>query len=77
MEEKGIGYTALSNKAISFEKAIPINQIPLFNEGAVSVQDFGAQKVLELIKFQKGTKVLDACASPGGKTIKFLKMMST
>ena len=73
LEEKGIGYTALSNKAISFEKAIPINQIPLFNEGAVSVQDFGAQKVLELIKFQKGTKVLDACASPGGKTIQILE----
>ena len=73
LEEKGIAYTALSNKAISFEKAIPINQIPLFNEGAVSVQDFGAQKVLELIKFQKGTKVLDACASPGGKTIQILE----
>ena len=73
LEEKGIGYTTLSNKAISFEKAIPINQIPLFNEGAVSVQDFGAQKVLELIKFQKGTKVLDACASPGGKTIQILE----
>ena len=73
LEEKGIAYTALSNKAISFEKAIPINQIPLFYEGAVSVQDFGAQKVLELIKFQKGTKVLDACASPGGKTIQILE----
>ena len=73
LEEKGIAYTALSNKAISFEKAIPINQIPLFNQGAVSVQDFGAQKVLELIKFQKGTKVLDACASPGGKTIQILE----
>ena len=73
LEEKGIAYTALSNKAISFEKAIPINQIPLFNEGAVSVQDFGAQKVLELIKFQKGTKVLDACASPGGKAIQILE----
>ena len=45
----------LSNKAISFDRAVPINQIPLFNEGAVSVQDFGAQKVLELIKFQKGS----------------------
>ena len=73
LEKKGIAYTALSNKAISFEKAIPINQIPLFNQGAVSVQDFGAQKVLELIKFQKGTKVLDACASPGGKTIQILE----
>ena len=73
LDKKGITYTSLSNKAISFDKALPINQIPLFNEGAVSVQDFGAQKILELIKFQKGSKVLDACASPGGKTIQILE----
>lgn len=73
LDKKGITYTSLSNKAVSLDKALPINQIPLFNEGAVSVQDFGAQKVLELIKFQKGAKVLDACASPGGKTIQILE----
>jgi len=73
LEKKGIEYTSLSNKAISFQTAVPINHVPLFNEGSVSVQDFGAQKVLELIKFQKGSKVLDACASPGGKTIQILE----
>ena len=73
LEKKGIAYTAISNKAISFQKAVPINHVPLFNEGSVSVQDFGAQKVLELIKLQKGSKVLDACASPGGKTIQILE----
>ena len=73
LEKKGIAYTALSNKAISFQTALPINHVPLFNEGSVSVQDFGAQKVLELIKLQKGSKVLDACASPGGKTIQILE----
>ena len=73
LEKKGIEYTSLSNKAISFQTAVPINHVPLFNEGSVSVQDFGAQKVLELIKLQKGSKVLDACASPGGKTIQILE----
>ena len=73
LDKKGIEYKALSNKAISFNNAVPINQIPLFNEGVVSVQDFGAQQILETIKFQKGTRVLDACASPGGKTIQILE----
>lgn len=73
LEKNGIAFTALSNKAISFNKAVPINQIPLFNEGYVSIQDFGAQQILDSIKFQKGTKILDACASPGGKTLQILE----
>ena len=73
LEKKGIAYTALSNKAVSFQTALPIKHVPLFNEGSVSVQDFGAQKALELLKLQKGSKVLDACASPGGKTIQILE----
>ena len=73
LDKKGISYTVLSNKAISFDRAVPINQIPLFNEGAVSIQDFGAQQILESINLQKGAKVLDACASPGGKAIQILE----
>ena len=73
LDKKGISYTVLSNKAISFDRAVPINQIPLFNEGAVSIQDFGAQQILESINLQKGANVLDACASPGGKTIQILE----
>jgi 16S rRNA (cytosine967-C5)-methyltransferase len=73
LDEKEISYTVLSNKAISFKKAVSINEIPLFKEGSVSVQDFGAQQILESIKFEKGSRVLDACASPGGKTIQILE----
>ena len=54
--------------ALILDKAVPVEQIPGFSEGEVSVQDAGAQLAAMLLDAQPGTQVLDACAAPGGKT---------
>jgi 16S rRNA (cytosine967-C5)-methyltransferase len=41
---------------------------PLFDSGAFSVQDEASQLVATIASARPGERVLDACASPGGKT---------
>ena len=45
-----------------------VGEVPGFAEGAVSVQDLGAQCVMFPLQLEPGQRVLDACAAPGGKT---------
>ena len=56
-------------------KAVSVESLPGFAEGVVSVQDAGAQRAAELLAPEKGTRVLDACAAPGGKTAHLLEMV--
>jgi 16S rRNA (cytosine967-C5)-methyltransferase len=46
----------------------PVSEIPGFAEGAVSVQDAGAQLAARWLDVRPRQRVLDACAAPGGKT---------
>lgn len=62
-----------SPDAIYLEKPVQVNQLPLFEEGRVSVQDEAAQLAAILLDSQKGDRILDACAAPGGKTIHILE----
>jgi 16S rRNA (cytosine967-C5)-methyltransferase len=50
------------------ETPCPVEQLPGFNEGTVSVQDGAAQLAATLLDPQPGERILDACAAPGGKT---------
>lgn len=54
--------------AITLERPVPVADLPGFAQGAVSVQDLGAQWAAPLLEAQAGMRVLDACAAPGGKT---------
>jgi 16S rRNA (cytosine967-C5)-methyltransferase len=45
-----------------------VGEVPGFADGAVSVQDLGAQCVAFPLQLAPGQRVLDACAAPGGKT---------
>ena len=47
---------------------VPVDELPGFAEGMVSVQDPGAQFAALLLAPRQGERVLDACAAPGGKT---------
>jgi len=58
----------LGPEAIVLEKPVPVDRIPGFHEGMVSVQDYGAQLAAHLLDSQDGMRVLDACCAPGGKT---------
>ena len=56
------------------EKPLPVDKIPGFFEGEVSVQDFGAQLAGYVLDIQGGQRVLDACCAPGGKTGQILEL---
>jgi 16S rRNA (cytosine967-C5)-methyltransferase len=47
---------------------LPVERLPGFAEGEVSVQDAAAQLAVPLLDVPRGARVLDACAAPGGKT---------
>jgi 16S rRNA (cytosine967-C5)-methyltransferase len=64
----GIESTHLGAQAVMLAKPIPVEQVPGFADGVVSVQDYGAQLAAHLLDLKKGQRVLDACCAPGGKT---------
>ena len=66
-----------STDAIYLEKPLQVSQLPLFNEGKVSVQDEAAQLAAILLNPQKSERILDACAAPGGKTLHLLERENT
>ena len=51
-----------------------VTALPDFAQGAVSVQDAGAQLAASLLDVKKGQRVLDLCAAPGGKTCHVLEL---
>lgn len=60
--------TLLGEQAIRLDKPCPVERLPGFSDGRVSVQDWAAQQAALLLDVRPGMRVLDACAAPGGKT---------
>jgi len=54
--------------ALQLDSPLPVDEIPGFAQGEVSVQDAAAQLAARLLDAGPGQRVLDACAAPGGKT---------
>jgi len=69
----GIAARALGGEALTLEHPVPVDRLPGFAEGEVSVQDAGAQRAARLLDLAPGQRVLDACAAPGGKTAHILE----
>ncbi|HEY0766542.1 MAG TPA: 16S rRNA (cytosine(967)-C(5))-methyltransferase RsmB [Steroidobacteraceae bacterium] len=59
--------------AVTLNHPVAVSRLPGFSEGAVSVQDAGAQLAAPLLDVRGGMRVLDACAAPGGKTAHLLE----
>ena len=59
--------------ALQLDKPVPVDKLPGFFDGLVSVQDAGAQYAAILLDVHDGMRVLDACAAPGGKTAHILE----
>jgi 16S rRNA (cytosine967-C5)-methyltransferase len=53
--------------ALRLDTAVPMQQLPGFAAGLLSVQDGAAQAVADALAPPPGSRVLDACAAPGGK----------
>ena len=70
----GIGARAVGVDAVRFDRAVPVERIPGFVAGDVSVQDEAAQRAAQLLDVADGMRVLDACAAPGGKTGHLLEL---
>jgi 16S rRNA (cytosine967-C5)-methyltransferase len=64
---QGIAARHLGDEALLLERPVPIERLPGFVEGQVSVQDAGAQRAARCLELVAGQRVLDACAAPGGK----------
>lgn len=60
--------------ALTLERPLPVEKLPGFTDGLVSVQDAAAQLAAALLDLQPGCRVLDMCAAPGGKTAHILEM---
>ncbi|MCW8830628.1 MAG: 16S rRNA (cytosine(967)-C(5))-methyltransferase RsmB [Gammaproteobacteria bacterium] len=65
-----------ATQALKLEQGVDVTALPGFAEGAVSVQDAGAQLAAGLLDVQKGQRVLDLCAAPGGKACHVLELES-
>ena len=61
------------DSALILESPVPVEALPGFHLGAVSVQDAAAQLAAVLLDAQPGERVLDACAAPGGKAAHILE----
>lgn len=73
LQEHGMAARAIGPFAVRLEQPVPVQQIPGFAEGLVSVQDAAAQLAAPLLDLQDGMRVLDACAAPGGKSCHLLE----
>lgn len=65
--------TGYSPDGIICQQAVDITSLPGFESGLFSVQDEAAQLAALLLQPQKGERILDACAAPGGKTCHILE----
>ena len=69
----GITAQPFAAAGLMLARPLPVERLPGFADGLVSVQDPGAQRAAALLDPAPGSRVLDACAAPGGKTAHLLE----
>ncbi|PLZ00453.1 16S rRNA (cytosine(967)-C(5))-methyltransferase RsmB [Burkholderia sp. WAC0059] len=74
LADEGIAAARIGEDAVRLAEPMPVERIPGFAAGDVSVQDAGAQRAARLLGARDGMRVLDACAAPGGKTCHLLEL---
>jgi len=68
LTQAGIEVRPLGDSAVMLAQPLPVDKLPGFVAGLVTVQDYGAQHAAPLLDARDGMRVLDACCAPGGKT---------
>ncbi len=78
LRSAGISAVRNGSYGVTLGEPLPVQQIPGFIQGQVSVQDAAAQLaaplLLQGLEGRPGLRVLDACAAPGGKTAHLLEL---
>jgi len=70
----GMAAERLDDQALMLLQPVSVRDLPGFDSGEVSVQDWGAQQAAHRLDLADGMRVLDACAAPGGKTCHMLEL---
>jgi len=63
-----------TSEGIIVDESNHVHELPLFKEGAFSVQDGSASFAAHLLDLEPECRVLDACAAPGGKTTHIMEL---
>ena len=77
LQAAGLAGRLTDTQTIVLDAPVPVDRLPGFADGAVSVQDAAAQRAGNLLAgvgLAPGARVLDACAAPGGKTAHLLEL---
>jgi 16S rRNA (cytosine967-C5)-methyltransferase len=78
LEQAGLQGTHRSAQIVDLAQAVPVQTVPGFAQGVVSVQDAAAQVAAPLLlqgySVPGPWRILDACAAPGGKTGHLLEL---
>jgi 16S rRNA (cytosine967-C5)-methyltransferase len=74
LQARGIPTEQRGESTLLLSKPVPVDELPGFAQGEVSVQDLGAQRAAALLDLRAGQRVLDACAAPGGKSAHMLEI---
>jgi len=61
--------TPYSSTGLRVRKKPSIQNLPLFKDGTIEVQDEGSQLLAQLVGAKRGEMVADFCAGAGGKTL--------
>lgn len=77
LDRSRIAYTLTgdSPSGLVISHPVPVQEIPGFQKGMVSVQDESAQLAVVALELDSPLRILDACAAPGGKTCHLLETM--
>jgi 16S rRNA (cytosine967-C5)-methyltransferase len=74
LAQQELAATAVGADGVTLARAVPVERLPGFVDGLVSVQDAAAQLAAPLLDVQPRMRLLDACAAPGGKTTHLLEL---
>lgn len=64
-------------QAIRLDQPLPVDDLPGFRDGEVSVQDAAAQLAAPWLAAERPRRVLDLCSAPGGKTAHLLELLQS
>ena len=73
LDAAGLAGEGLEGCALRLYRPVPVDRLPGFAEGIVSVQDLSAQYAARLLDLTAGMRVCDACSAPGGKAAHLLE----